>query len=138
MTRMAEDRLRELVQTRPGERFLVLPGEDSDPARRGERTVYAVTHVTIPFSNVDDLVSCFSQLCRSDDRLQADPTAKYNWVNTYAQGLKLIFGVAWYDKSFYLQKRETYLRTDHLEMFSSFNVAPSELEIVHEVRGELS
>ncbi|MFB6534865.1 hypothetical protein ACFCY8_21235 [Streptomyces noursei] len=117
-------------------RELVLLGE-SAPGRRGDRTVIAESRVEIAISSNEALDRCISALRASDERLAAQPDSKYEWTLTWVQredskpGGTVAFGVAWYDEEFFQEKKHTYMKPDHLAMYTRIGADEGDVSVTH-------
>ncbi|CAI6301640.1 hypothetical protein NRS6120_16320 [Bacillus subtilis] len=106
------------------ELILVLPGTETD------RIPLAMTKVEIVFSNEDDVQKCIQALKDSDDQLKKDPRP-YDWQFTLRKGLKIYFGVNWYDLEFFKEKRNIFQNQQHGNIFASFNTSAESFVVRH-------
>ncbi|MFE7430743.1 hypothetical protein [Streptomyces sp. NPDC057545] len=115
-------------------RELVLPGESG---RRGGRTVIAESRVEIAVSSDEALDRCIAALRASDERLAAQPDRKYDWQSTWLErhatkpGGTVAFGVAWYDEAFFDEKKNTYMKPDHLAMYAHIGAGDGDVSVTH-------
>lgn len=115
-----------------GNRIKVLDGE----VRPG-KTIVAESVCEIYFEDADNdnLQKCISEIRKSGARnaLKADGT--YDWQSTYIEdtekGQKVIFGVAWYDKDFFEDKKDVYLNPLHVKQFAKFGKTPTKVDVSH-------
>ncbi|QNK89455.1 hypothetical protein H7992_07255 [Sporosarcina sp. resist] len=109
---------------REEEMILVLPGTES------ERIPIAITKVEIVFTNEDDLKKCIAVLRDSDAQLKTDPKP-YDWQFTVRKGLKIYFGVNWFDLNFFKEKKDVFENKQHGSIFQSFNSSIENFVVRH-------
>ncbi|WP_439412676.1 hypothetical protein [Enterobacter ludwigii] len=110
--------------THSDELVLVLPGTESN------RVPLAITKVEIDFTNETDLQKCITKLKESDDQLREGPRP-YDWQFTLRKGLKIYFGVNWYDLEFFKEKMNVFLNNQHGGIFKEFNTTPDNFTVKH-------
>ncbi|MCY7617507.1 hypothetical protein MH116_06410 [Bacillus pumilus] len=108
------------------ELVLVLPGTETD------RIPLAMTKVEIEFSKEDDVQKCVQALKESDEQLKMGPRP-YDWQFTLRRGLKIYFGVNWYDLDFFKEKRNIFQNQQHGNIFASFNISAESFVVRHYV-----
>lgn len=105
------------------------------PERIRDRKQIAQSDVIISISTEADLQKCIARLDASDQRL-AEVEAGYDWKMATVvrqegvDGGQVRFGVAWYDRDFYNEKRDIYLGADHMHMFAGMG-AENSVEVSH-------
>lgn len=115
-------------------RELVLLGESE---RRGDRNIVAESRVEIVVSSDEALERCLAALQASDERLAAQSDRKYDWQRTWIErdtrksGGTVAFGVAWYDESFFEEKKDTYMKPDHLAMYTHIGADEGAVSVTH-------
>lgn len=130
----------EIDQT-PGVRYVVMPGEDSDPARRGDKQLVAQSSCSLYCPDGEVFEKVVSELRASDERLRALPEERkfYDWQTAYfdpEQGADngagtLVFGVAWYDEAFFQEKGAAYTNGMHTKMFAALGVPEDSVRVQH-------
>jgi hypothetical protein len=127
--------LDELLERGKGERVMILSGTEGPYA--GKRAPYAVTKVRIDFDNERDLRTCVRLLRWSDDRLRARPELllAWEWERTFREGMRIEFGVAWYDRTFFEKRKDAFAEPGHLQYYAHFGATPDRLKMTHEILG---
>lgn len=106
------------------EMILVLPGTESD------RIPLAITKVEITFSNEADLQKCVTLLKESDVALKTAPKP-YDWQFAVRKGLKIYFGVNWFELDFFKEKKDVFQNNQHGSIFKSFNSSIENFVVKH-------
>ena len=93
----------------------------------------AMTRAEIVFSNENDYQKFMEVIRESESRMNQIPDSevKYTWVIVRKKGLIVRFGVSWWDKKFYHERKDAYLSELHNRVFSKFNIKPDDLRIEH-------
>ncbi len=104
--------------------ILVLPGTESD------RIPLAITKVEIVFKSEEDVQKCIAVLKESDENLKAGPRP-YDWQFTVRKGLKIYFGVNWFDLDFFKEKKDVFANSQHGSIFNSFNTDLDDFQVKH-------
>jgi hypothetical protein len=125
--------LEELLERGKRERVMILAGTEGGRHRRP----YAVTRVEIAFDNERDLRSCVRMLRWSDDRLRARPDQMilWDWQRTFREGMKIHFGVAWYDQAFFERRKDAFKEPAHVGYYSLFGATADRFSMEHEILG---
>lgn len=123
-----------IIERCDDDRVLVLPGE-LRAGRRGDKKVIAVTKCELSFEKEEDIQTCIEQLKASDAEMAKRPDSqqKYDWICVWRRGMTLDFGVAWYDKEFFDQRKDAYKSATHEELFKKFGAKPTDFKIEHQV-----
>lgn len=105
---------------------------------RGEKRVHAITKAKIAFSNDQDLRACITAIKESDERLRSRPSASimYQWDITLRKGNTIYFGVIWYDRAFFDERKGAFLSTQHAAVFAAFHSTAKDLTVEHFVRAD--
>ncbi len=124
----------ELLGRGQKERVMILAGTEAGANRRP----YAVTKVEIKFDNEDDLRKCVRMLRWSDERLRARPEQllAWEWERTFREDMTIYFGVAWYDREFYMRRKDAFLDPQHVSYYAMFGATPDRLKMTHTVLGD--
>lgn len=109
----------------------VLTGEEFRRSKDLKRV--AITRAELTFKNEDGLIKFMQVLKDSDDRLSRIPDSEvmYDWQAATLKGLTIRFGVAWYDREFYKEKKDAYLTQLHANLFKQFGVDVKDMRIEH-------
>jgi len=110
---------------------LIYTGEEFRRSKCLERV--AITRVEVTFDNEKNLKKFFELLKESDDRLSSIPDKEvmYDWQAPRIKDLTVRFGVAWYDKEFFYEKKDVYLSDMHKGIFKKFGVKPEDIRVEH-------
>ena len=110
---------------------LILPGEEIRRSKDLKRV--AITRAEIEFNSEENLYKFLEVIRESDSRLSKIPDDEvlYDWQNVFRKELTIRFGVAWYDKNYYQQKKDTWRESMHSRILSNFGVSPETLRIEH-------
>ncbi|HEV7333916.1 MAG TPA: hypothetical protein VGN63_22975 [Flavisolibacter sp.] len=113
------------------ERILVLEGSE----KVTDKPRVACSNCEITFANESDLLACIEALKQSDEQMRQRPQEQvlYNWKRTYRVGMKLLFGVVWYDREFFERRKEAYKSNLHVSIFERFGIVPENFKIEHVV-----
>ena len=124
-------------------RYLVLTGEDEDPARRGDKKVIALSHCEYYCPDYATLVKCIESIKESDDRLQQRPEdqMKWDWRTTWvtfhndadraSAGGTIYLGVAWYDQEFFDDRKVAWFGAMHRHIYKKIGVPLEEVRVAH-------
>lgn len=122
-------------------RELVLIGEDGDPARRGDKTVIAMSQCRFECPDEETLEQCVAAIRRSDEHLRNRPEEMmlWDWQNTQTErpvdrpnsGGTVILGVAWYDADFFSEKREAHMNEMHRMLYDQIGLPPNSITVTH-------
>ncbi|WKN46531.1 hypothetical protein [Tunicatimonas pelagia] len=107
----------------------IMTGEEFRRSKELQRV--AITRAEITFENEDDLLKFLEVLKDSDDRLSRVPDSlvMYDWQSPIRNNLTVRFGVAWYDKDFYKEKKDAYLSQLHSNIFKKFGVKVDDMRV---------
>jgi len=102
----------------------------------GDTKPYAQTFVELTFDNEQDLRRCVRLLRWSDERLLAmGSVIAWSWDATVREGMTIRFRVAWYDKEFFQERKDSFRDKNHLSYFRMFGKSTSDMQIYTEVYG---
>jgi hypothetical protein len=110
---------------------VVLPGEED--GRRGDKKVVAVSHVEIRLKSASDLSKCLEHLEESDRRLQMMKSQDWDWQRVETKGNTVRFGVAWYNRSFFENRKDAWQSKQHSNLYTQFGASEQDFTVVHEV-----
>ena len=115
---------------------LLLEGEED--GRRGTKKMVAFSRCTIEFDNEEDLQKCIEALAASDLALRERPEELmlWDWQITTRVGMQIMFGVSWYDLTFYSDRRNAFKDTRHLEQYAKFGASISDFKVQHFILDE--
>jgi hypothetical protein len=121
----------ELLDRGRHERVQILAGTEGGKGRKP----YAVTNIEIDFKNERDLRNCVRLLRWSDERLRARPEQMvlWNWDDSFRDKMKIVFGVAWYDKSFFDHRKDAFKEPSHVAYYSLFGATPESFKMTHNI-----
>ncbi|MGK5728908.1 hypothetical protein [Streptomyces sp. URMC 124] len=124
-----------ILPDQPVTRELVLLGEET-PGRRGDKSIVAESRCEITLTTNEALERCVEALRASDERLAQQPTSRYDWRRTWVErssagGGKVLFNVAWYDTEFFDEKKDTFLKPDHLAMYAHIGADEGSVSVSH-------
>jgi hypothetical protein len=110
---------------------IIMNGEET--RRPKSLTRVAITRAEVTFSNEANLKKFVDVLEASDKRLRAIPDAevRYDWQRVLRKNLTVRFGVAWYDREFYLSRRDAYKSEFHSRMLRDFGLTPEDMRVEH-------
>ncbi len=113
----------------------ILDGSES-PENKGRRP-HAITLVEIEFDNEDDLRKCVRLLRWSDERLKLRPDEhiRWDWSSSMRDKMKIKFGVNWYDKAFFEQRKDAFRNAEHRSYYANFGASPDRFKMEHRVLG---
>ncbi|MFJ5734725.1 hypothetical protein [Streptomyces microflavus] len=122
-------------------RYRVMTGEDDDPARRGSKKVVGRSEVSLYCKDAATIEKTVEALRLSDAELVKRPEAekKYDWQCVFVQPQvgnadgagHILFGVAWYDETFFTEKSQAYGNKMHQHMFGNLGVQEGDVEVTH-------
>lgn len=121
-----------ISEVRRPERVLLLEPKEMD---RGGRKPIARTTCEITFSSEENLLRCVRALKESDEVLQKRPDEMklWEWNKTYREGMKIVFGVAWYDKAFFESRKDAFKDSTHIERYREFGATVNDFVVEHEM-----
>jgi hypothetical protein len=121
-----------IIDAKQADRILLL--EPDNPPRRPEDLI-ARTKCEITFDNEEELQKCVDALRASDEELRKRPESlrAWEWTITYREGMTIHFGVNWYNRDFFEQRKDALRSDRHVEMFKAFGATPDGFKVVHEV-----
>ncbi|NAW60105.1 MULTISPECIES: hypothetical protein [unclassified Vibrio] len=110
---------------------LVYTGEEFRRPKSLKRV--AISRVEITFDSEKNLNKFLELLKESDDRLSKVPNDEvmYDWQAPRMKDLTVRFGVAWYDKDFFYEKKDVYLSDMHKSIFKKFGSKPELIRVEH-------
>ncbi len=114
---------------KPSDITIVSAGEEF--SRRGDKKLVAISRVSITFDNKEDLDACIKALQESDEQLAKLDRPRYDWQLVYVYEYTISFGVAWYDKKFFEEKKDAFKDPNHSVIFGKFGKVPSDFEVQH-------
>lgn len=116
-------------------RVMILSGTERPDDK--QRVPYAETRVVIEFDDEESLRTCVRLLRWSDDRLRArtDQVLLWNWDSTHREGMTIRFGVLWYDRDFFEQRKDAFKDESHQGYFSHFGANASDFKMETEIFG---
>lgn len=125
--------LAELLERGKHERVMILSGTESEESR--QRKPYAVTKVEISFNDEESLRTCVRMLRWSDDRLRARPNQLilWDWARSFREDMTIYFGVTWYDKEFFEQRKDAFMEPGHASYYGYFGAKPEDFRMEHEI-----
>ena len=99
------------------------------------RTPYARTEVKITFNNERDLRQCVRLLHWSDVRLRMreDQRLLWDWQPTFRQGMTIYFGVNWYNRDFFENRKDAFRNPEHESYYAMFGVSASDFQMQHDI-----
>ena len=107
------------------------PGEED--GRRGEKELFAVTRVEIHLSSQENTEKCLRHLEESDRRLRMIKSNPWDWQRVERLGTRIRFGVAWYDRSFFEQRKTAWSDPKHASLYAEFGATPENFKVTHEI-----
>ena len=110
---------------------ILMTGEELRRPKSLQRV--AITRAEIQFSSEDNLLKFLEILKASDDRLSKVPDNEvmYDWQLVRVKDLTVRFGVTWYDKDFFAEKKDSYLSKLHTDLFKQFGIKAKDMLIEH-------
>ena len=123
---------RQKLPEEKAKRELLLGGEELGE-RRGEKKLVALTRCTIKFEKEEDLFKCAEALRVSDEALRARPNERklWDWQLAVRDGMKIHFGVAWYNMGFFSERKGAYKDANHIRQYNKFNSKIEDFEVQH-------
>jgi hypothetical protein len=123
--------MNELLDRGKQERVMILAGTEGGVSRQP----YAITEIEIEFDNERDLRNCVRMLRWSDERLRARPDQMilWDWRMTYREGMKISFGVAWYEQDFFERRKDAFREPRHAGYYSMFGATAESFKVQHRV-----
>ncbi|KAJ5819488.1 hypothetical protein N7474_005079 [Penicillium riverlandense] len=99
---------------------------------------YARTKAWITFDKEEALRECVRLLRWSDERLRSlvAEGPKWAWEKTFREGMTISFGVNWYDRNFFEQRRDAFTEPKHAAYYRRFGADPEDFHITHLVQGD--
>ena len=120
-----------VIDTKRPERVLVLdPGEE-----KHDTPLVARTTCEIEFEDESDLLACIEALRESDAALKARPDSLkfWEWERSYREGMKIVFGVRWYDRAFFEARKNAFKNDSHRSYYKRFHASPDQFKVTHEL-----
>jgi hypothetical protein len=98
---------------------------------------YALTHVTMNFTNEDDIIRCARILQWSDERMRSrdNPKIMWAWKESFRENMVLMFSVGWYSKEFYEANRTAFMDRYHASYYSKFGLTAEDIHTEDEILG---
>ncbi|MGW5732893.1 MULTISPECIES: hypothetical protein [Streptomyces] len=122
-------------------RVRVLSGEDTDHARRGDKTPLIRSECTYYCPDQDTAERCIKALEESDKRLRQRPAELmlWDWQATYFEaeqgnergGGTVILGVAWYDKAFFNDRKDAWFGVMHQQIYARLGISLDDITVQH-------
>jgi hypothetical protein len=121
-------------------RYRVLPGENDDSARRGDKTLVAVSECALTCQSQAVVERTVEALRASDEKLRNRAAAEtfYDWQSTYVEvdpahpdTMRVLFGVAWYDRTYFDRESEAFGNDMHQNMFDRLGITAEDVEVTH-------
>lgn len=99
---------------------------------------YAYTHVTMDFENEDDLIRCARLLQWSDERMRSrtDPKIMWAWQESFRDGMRLEFSVAWYSEEFFREQQDAFMNAEHAAYYAKFGLNVGDIKTKHQIVGK--
>lgn len=96
---------------------------------------YAFTHVSMSFTNEDDIIRCTRLLQWSDERMRARDTPRilWKWSHSFRERMILEFSVAWYTKEFFEQNASAFKDSTHASYYKKFGLEVADIKTRHEI-----
>ena len=114
--------------------LVVTPGAESGRRERHGKKVVAVSLVEVALSSDEDVETCLKYLQESDRRFEmALPASPYDWQSVRMKRDQHLvrFGVEWYEKDFFIDKKDAYTSSMHAGLFKSFHSSPDKFQVSH-------
>lgn len=120
-----------LLELGKRERVMILAGTEGGKGRKP----YAITNIEIAFDTENDLRNCVRMLRWSDERLRARPDQMilWDWNKSFREGMKIHFGVAWYDREFFEKRKNAFKEPAHIGYYAMFGATPDRFKMEHEI-----
>lgn len=122
----------------------VLSGEDTDPARRGDKQVIARSECTYYCPDEATAYRCISALKESDKRLRERPEEQMLWdwqattwepeLHNPNGGGSVRLGVAWYDQEFFDERRDAWFGRMHQKIYQQLGIPLEDITVEHWTR----
>lgn len=118
---------------------VVLPGENNGRKKKHGRKLVAESKIEIQLSNISNVLKCIQVLEESDRRLSESAGTDgdgngYDWQLVAIKGLKVRFGVSWYDIELFNSKKDIWSKSDHSSMFKHFGASVEDFKVEHFVK----
>lgn len=110
---------------------VVTPGAESGRRQAQGKKVYAWSQVEVQLHSKKDLDVCIAHLKESDRRFELNSRNPWDWSIASYKGNTVRFGVEWYDKDFFEERKEAYLNPKHTVMYSHFGATVNDFTVVH-------
>ncbi len=110
---------------------VVTPGAESGRRQAQGKKVIALSKVEIRLKSEKDLALCIAHLEASDRRFAMIARNPWDWQKAMYKDLTVRFGVEWYDKDFFSQRKEAYLSPEHASMYSEFGATVNDIRVEH-------
>jgi hypothetical protein len=111
--------------------LVILPGEED--GRRGDKQVYAVSHVEIRLDSTENLTKCIRHLEESDRRLRFMKSNPWDWQRVQIKNNTVRFGVAWYSKEFFEERKDAWFSDQHRRLYLEFGADVDDFTVTHEL-----
>lgn len=110
---------------------ILMSGEELRRAKTLQRV--AITRAEIQFSSEENLLKFLEILRESDERLSRVPDEEvmYDWQMPRVKDLTVRFGVTWYNKDFFADRKDAYLTKLHTDLFKQFGIKAKDMRIEH-------
>jgi len=115
---------------------VVTPGAESGRRQAQGKKVHALSKVEIRLQSKKDLAVCIAHLEESDRRFAMINSNPWDWTRAMFKELTVRFGVEWYDKDFFEQRKEAYLSAEHVSMYSQFGATVNDFTVEHYLTDE--
>lgn len=124
-------------------RVRVLVGEDDDADRRNGKVAVARSECTYYCPDAATVDRVIAALDESDKRLRERPEELmlWDWKSTWFEadavadnpngGGTIILGVAWYDPSFFAERRIAWAGTMHQRIYAQLGVPMEDIHVEH-------
>ncbi|MFF9897742.1 hypothetical protein [Streptomyces longispororuber] len=133
--------LMEFIDKDAPTRVRVLNGEDTDAARRGDKTPVIRSECTYYCPDESTARRCITALEESDRRLRARPEELmlWDWQATYfeaekgntAGGGTVYLGVAWYDEEFFKDRKDAWFGAMHRRIYDQLGIPLKDISVTH-------
>lgn len=97
----------------------------------GKRRAVATSKVAISFNDESNLKACVAALQASDVALALKGDSMYVWELVTVTGNTVMFGVSWYDKSYFDSKRDAFTSKEHSKLFMKFGASADDFFVQH-------
>ncbi|MFF7638070.1 hypothetical protein ACFZB9_33705 [Kitasatospora sp. NPDC008050] len=122
-------------------RVRVLSGEDTDAARRADKTPIGKSDCTYYCPDAAAAARCIEALRESDERLRNRPEELmlWDWQATYWEaepgnpngGGTVLLGVAWYNAEFFADRRDAWFGAMHQHIYKQLGIPLEDISVTH-------